>query len=247
MKSKCIYNITNILGSIDKKIEINKKKIEKLEAIAVDYLDYWYANHTVYNVKLESLVVSAKNAIVDGPFGTQMKIEDYVSCGIPIIEMDYLNGYTISAPIKHFITEEKYYTVSRSTASSGDVILSKTGTLGLLGVMPQHIKRSVIVSRLAKITPDTTKISPYTLLILLKRLRKNGYWEKQSAGSTMPILNIEIIKNAPILICPKMKELNSFIDELYQRINLIIIENKNLMTQKSELLPLLMNGQVVVR
>ena len=218
-----------------------------MEAIAVDYLDYWYSSHSTYNVKLESLAVPAKNAIVDGPFGTQMKIEDYVSFGIPIIEMEYLNGYTISAQIKHFISEEKYYTVSRSTATSGDVILSKTGTLGLLGIIPKHINRSVIVSRLAKITPDTTKISPYTLLILLKRLSKNGYWGKQSAGSTMPILNIEIIKNAPILMCSEMKELNSCIEELYQRINLIIIENKNLTTQKSELLPLLMNGQAVVR
>lgn len=222
------------------------KKIAKLEAIAVNYMDYWYSNHTTFNVKLENLVVSTKNAIVDGPFGTQMKIEDYVSFGIPIIEMEYLNGFTISAPIQHFITEEKYNTVSRSTALSGDVILSKTGTLGLLGVIPQHIKRSIIVSRLAKITPDTDKISPYTLLILLKRLGKNGYWEKQSAGSTMPILNIEIIKNAPILICSEMKELNSFIDSVYQRINLLTKGNNNLSTQKNELLPLLMNGQVKV-
>ena len=240
------HSITNILGSIDKKIEINKRKIAKLEAIAVNYMDYWYSNHTTFNVKLENLVVSTKNAIVDGPFGTQMKIEDYVSFGIPIIEMEYLNGFTISAPIQHFITEEKYNTVSRSTALSGDVILSKTGTLGLLGVIPQHIKRSIIVSRLAKITPDTDKISPYTLLILLKRLGKNGYWEKQSAGSTMPILNIEIIKNAPILICSEMKELNSFIDSVYQRINLLTKGNNNLSTQKNELLPLLMNGQVKV-
>lgn len=34
--------ITNILGSIDKKIEINKRKIEKLEAIARDIYDYWF-------------------------------------------------------------------------------------------------------------------------------------------------------------------------------------------------------------
>ncbi len=37
--------ITNILGSIDKKIEINKKKIEKLEAIARDIYDYWFVQY----------------------------------------------------------------------------------------------------------------------------------------------------------------------------------------------------------
>ena len=38
--------ITNILGSIEKKIEINKRKIEKLEAIADCNFDYWYSCHT---------------------------------------------------------------------------------------------------------------------------------------------------------------------------------------------------------
>jgi len=37
--------ITNILGSIDKKIEINKKKIEKLEAIAQDIYNLWFVQY----------------------------------------------------------------------------------------------------------------------------------------------------------------------------------------------------------
>ena len=37
--------ITNILGSIDKKIEINKKKIARLEAIAQDIYNYWFVQY----------------------------------------------------------------------------------------------------------------------------------------------------------------------------------------------------------
>ena len=42
-----------------------------------------------------------------GPFGTQMKVEDYCAEGIPILEMDYLEGGTIHSKIKHFISDLK--------------------------------------------------------------------------------------------------------------------------------------------
>ena len=39
---------------------------------------------------------------------------------------------------------------------------------------------AIIVSRLAKITPNISIISPYILLLLLKRVAKAKYWERQS-------------------------------------------------------------------
>ena len=45
--------------------------------------------------KLSECVSSEKNAIVDGPFGTQMKIEDYREAGVPVYEMEQLNDLFI--------------------------------------------------------------------------------------------------------------------------------------------------------
>lgn len=214
-----------------------------MERLANDYLDYYFSTHETRKTTLSTVISHEKYSVVDGPFGTQMKVEDYCSEGIPILEMDYLEGGTIYSKIKHFISDIKYEEVKRSTARPGDLIISKTGTLGLLGVVPESIDRAIIVSRLAKITPNISIISPYVLLLLLKRVAKAKYWERQSSGSTMPILNIDIIKNAPIVIATEMMPLNETINKFYRKIDNVLSENKKLLGLKNMILPLLMNGQ----
>ena len=237
------HSITNILGTIDTKIDLNKKIANNLERLANDYLDYYFSTHETRKTTLSTVISHEKYSVVDGPFGTQMKVEDYCSEGIPILEMDYLEGGTIYSKIKHFISDIKYEEVKRSTARPGDLIISKTGTLGLLGVVPESIDRAIIVSRLAKITPNISIISPYVLLLLLKRVAKAKYWERQSSGSTMPILNIDIIKNAPIVIATEMMPLNETINKFYRKIDNVLSENIKLLGLKNMILPLLMNGQ----
>ena len=92
---------------------------------------------------------------------------------------------------------------------------------------------AIIVSRLAKITPNISIISPYILLLLLKRVAKAKYWERQSSGSTMPIINIDIIKNAPIVIATEMESLNETINKFYRKIDNVLSENIKLLGLKN--------------
>jgi len=197
---------------------------------------------------LKDCVSSDKYAIVDGPFGTQLKIEEYVSEGIPIFEMEQLNGGLIVEPNKHYITMEKYNTIKRSTVKTGDIIISKTGTLGLLGIVDKNCDKGIIVSRLAKISPDNNKIGQYTLLTILKQLEKNGYWDKKSTGSTMPILNNKILENVEILYPDNnlFVKFENKIKNLYKLIFKCQRENINLEKNRKKILPLLMNNQIKI-
>ena len=146
-------------------------------------------------------IANDKNALVDGPFGTQMKIGEYVDSGVPIYEMEMLNNnYVLDSTIKHYITDAKYEEVKRSTVKNGDIIISKTGTLGLLGIVESEYNKGIIVSRLAKITPDENIIGKYPLFLYLKGLNDSGYWLQHCGVSTMPIFNNTNIGNVPILI-----------------------------------------------
>jgi hypothetical protein len=71
---------------------------------------------------LVDCISKEKNAIVDGPFGTQMKISEYVNKGVPVYEMEQLNGAFIVDNPKHFLTEEKYEEVKRSSVKNGDKV-----------------------------------------------------------------------------------------------------------------------------
>lgn len=271
--------IAEVLNSLENKININYEIIRKLELHAKTLYDYWFLQFDFPNEKgkpykasggkmikdketqdeipdgwkhltLKEVVSQEKYAIVDGPFGTQMKVEDYVPVGIPVYEMDQLNGKFVIENPKHFISNNKYEQVKRSTARNGDIIISKTGTLGLLGVVKSdNFDKGVLVSRLAKITPDSKKIGTYTLLIMLQHLSDSGYWMKKSGGSTMPILNNQLLENVPVIFSESgiFEKFEKIITPYYETIYVLQQENKKLEELKNFLLPLLMNGQVTIK
>ena len=147
---------------------------------------------------LVEFVKADKFAIVDGPFGTQMKVEDYVSEGVPVIEMEHLEDNAITCRFKCYITKKKFEQLRRSAVYPGDIVISKTGSLGYLGLIPENFERGIITSRLAKISLDASCANRSFIFQCLLKLRKDGYWERVSQGGTMQILGIRMLQDAPI-------------------------------------------------
>ena len=269
--------IAKVLKTIDDKISLNNSICADLKAMAKQIYDYWFVQFDFpdengkpykssggkmvwceelsreipegWRVKpLLECISKDKYALVDGPFGTQMKIGEYVDSGIPIYEMEQLNGLFIVDKPKHFITNEKYDTVKRSTVVNGDIVISKTGTLGLLGIIRSEYEKGIIVSRLAKITPDSAIIGKYALLVYLQHLSDNGYWLRVCGGSTMPILNNTIIGEVPIIIPSSnlYQQYESMVTDFYERMFIVQNENQQLTELRDSLLPMLMNGQIKI-
>ena len=118
---------------------------------------------------------------------------------------------------------------------------------------PKTQNKIIMMHAMKKLTSplkdaDIGKISlgKYTLLIFLGKLTENGYWLKQSNGSTMPILNNALIENTKVIL-PKNElylEFENIIKPFYEKIYNIQKENQELTSLRDFLLPLLMNGQV---
>ena len=139
-----------------------------------------------------------KHSIVDGPFGSQMRISEFVSKGIPLIEMQNLKGDKFKYNFRRFITKEKFEEVKRSKIKPFDLIISKTGTLGLIAIVPDEIKEAIITSRLAKLSLDRNKIKLDYVYYYLIFLRETGYWQKIAKGTTMKILTTKDLKSTKI-------------------------------------------------
>jgi type I restriction enzyme S subunit len=242
--------IAEILSSLDDKIELNRQINANLEKLASSLFKQWFGNTKISEkwpiATISDIVTKDKNAIVDGPFGTQMKISEYMDNGIPVIEMGYLEGYPFYKPFKKYISEEKYEEVKRSTVRSGDLVISKTGTLGLLGIMTDFWDKAILVSRLAKITPDTSKINRYYLFQILKNFQKEKYWDMQSSGSTMPIVNLTHIKSAELILPPidLQNKFGDMVENFYKIIHKNLFETQNLSQIRDSLLPRLMSGKI---
>lgn len=163
---------------------------------------------------LQDLAQETKNAIVDGPFGTQMKVHEFQTEGIPVIEMQNLKYNAFNSEFRRFISAKKFEEIKRSEVKSGDIIISKTGTLGLVAIAPENLKKAIITSRLAKITLDKTKANSHYVYYNLIFLRQIRYWEKVGKGTTMKILTIKNLQDAPINYPESKQEQQLIVSEI---------------------------------
>ena len=268
-------SITSILTPFDDKIDLNNKINSNLEELAQTLYKHWFVDFEFPNeegkpykssggemveselgmiprgwkvMTLDQLSSETKNSIVDGPFGTQLKIAEYVDSGIPVVEMNQLNGYENTLGYKNFITLDKFEKIKRSTVIPGDIIISKTGTLGLLGTISRDYDKVILVSRLAKITPNYNIIGSNTLLIMMHYLSKSGYWYQIASGSTMPLLNLGNIKNTKVVFTESefSKKFEDYVSSIIDKINNNSREIVQLTSLRDLLLPKLMSGEIKV-
>ncbi len=67
---------------------------------------------------LVEFVKSDKFAIVDGPFGSQMKVNEFMREGVPVIEMEHLNDDLITQRPERCIAISKFHAYPVNTESS---------------------------------------------------------------------------------------------------------------------------------
>tara|TARA_Y100000590_G_scaffold470462_1_gene665362 strand:- start:3240 stop:4445 length:1206 start_codon:yes stop_codon:yes gene_type:complete len=260
--------IASILSAYDDLIENNNRRIQILEEMAQRIYREWFVHFRFpghENVKMvdselgkipegweskrmDELVGDSRNAIVDGPFGTQMKVSEYVDSGVPVVEMPYLEGGIITKHFENFVTESKYTQLKRSTALSGDIVMSKTGTLGLVGIIPDNVDRAIVVSRLARIQPSSDSPNRFFLFESLKAMTRVGYWNHISSGSTMPMLNLGHLKRLTLAL-PDRNSLALFeklCGRFHSQIYSLKIKNQNLRKTRDLLLPRLISGRLDV-
>jgi len=172
-------------------------------------------------VTLRDVAEDTKYAIVDGPFGSQMKVHEFTTEGIPLIEMQNLKGDKINLSFRRFITETKFKELERSKVKGDDIIVSKTGTLGLVAIVPKQIDEAMITSRLAKISLNENLITLKFAYYFMKLLRSSQYWEEVGKGTTMKILTIENIEDThiPFPPLPEQHRIVAKIEELFTRLD----------------------------
>jgi len=268
--------IAKIFSDLDEKIEFNRQMNRTLESIAQAIFKHWFIDFEfpdeegkpyrssgsemvdselgeipkAWKVnKIKDVVADRKYAIVDGPFGTQLHSDEYVSEGVPVIRITNLTyeGRFISKGLV-FITEDKFNSLKRSAVYPGDILLAKTGaTIGKLSMMPGYIEKALIASSILKISPNQN--NRYYLYNIIRNLSNKNYWDKISAGSTRSTVNLIDIKDIPIII-PDSRLLRVF-ENLLNNFYFIIEnnekQNQNLTQIRDSLLPNLMSGKLEIK
>jgi type I restriction enzyme S subunit len=93
-----------------------------------------------------------QNAIVDGPFGSNLLKSEYIKeGGYPVITISNLERGFDKKNIR-FISKEKFETLKRSAVKPGDIIMGKIGSCGKAGYYPESLPEGIIPANLLKVT-----------------------------------------------------------------------------------------------
>lgn len=252
--------IGEIFSAIDKKISINHAINQNLEALAKQLYDYWFVQFEfpneegkpyrssggliVWNEKLKREIpegwkvlplFDAVSVQYGFPFATEHFTEEETS--VPIVRIrDILEGTTSAFSLEK--ADEKYH------LNEGDVLVGMDGNFHMNF---WHDNIAYLNQRCVRLRPHSdSTISSIQILHSIKPYIKAK--EQNAKGSTVGHLSDKDLKGL-FLVKPLNTETfnpRKILDGLLE----LAIENKRqilfLTKQRDELLPLLMNGQVII-
>lgn len=159
-----------------------------------------------------------KDAIVSGPFGSNLKVSDYKDAGIPILRLQNVGkGYFINKDIK-FISNEKADELKYHSFKSGDLVLAKLGIpVGKTCIVPNDFPHGIIVADVVRIRPDKDVVDYNFLEYYLNTDEAVGQLTGNITGATRPRVNLSDVRNIELNLppLPEQQRIVSILDEAF--------------------------------
>ncbi len=116
---------------------------------------------------LQSMASKDKHSIVDGPFGSNLKMIHYRDSGVPIIQSGFVTRGVFAASNYLYVDKSKFKSEIRSKAVPGDIVMAKIGArCGMSSILPDNHPISIIAGNCIKVTVSEENSNKYVLACL---------------------------------------------------------------------------------
>ena len=142
--------------------------------------------------KLKHIKASIPNAFVDGPFGSNLKTEHFVSDGdVFVIESGFATRGELNEENLKTIEMEHFLTIRRSSTTPGDIIIAKIGAyFGLNHILPPLTKPAVVSGNSLKLTVNHESCSAAYFHYQLLHLKWCGAIDLLANITAQPALSL---------------------------------------------------------
>ncbi len=229
--------IAHIIGTLDDKIELNRRMNKTLEEIAQTLYKQWYIDFEFPKEKGKPYkftggemidselglipkgwrvgqISDISKKVCIGPFGSSIKVETFTDSGIPFISGQHLKEVRLSDTEYNFVTKERAYSISNSLVYRGDVIFTHAGSIGQVAYIPNTSKYEtyIISQRQFYLRCDTEKMLPELVVMYFKTPRGQHNLLANTSSSGVPSISQPAtnLKRHTILI-PPIKVQNEYV------------------------------------
>ena len=75
-----------------------------------------------------------------GPFGSNIKVDNFIDSGVPVLNGSNLQGFKLNEDSFNYVSQEKADSLGKANAHKGDVVITHRGTLGQIVYIPEDSK-----------------------------------------------------------------------------------------------------------
>lgn len=174
-----------------------------------------------------------KRAIAMGPFGSNIKAENFVDKGVPVIRGTNLNYSRYVGGKFVYLTEEKANKLIGSNCKPGDLVFTHRGTIGQVGLIPEGRYPNYVISQSGmKLSVDSNIVDHHFLFYFFKsslgQFQLLKYESQVGVPSiSNPLTSLKEIE-VPIPPLPEQKSIAEVLSSLDDKIDLLHRQNKTL-------------------
>ncbi len=196
---------------------------------------------------------SVTRLIQTGPFGSQLKSDEYEDGGTPIINPSHMVAGEIVPDPRVAVSAAKAQELGRHALMEGDLICARRGDLGRCAVVDESSAGFLCGTGSALVRVDPDRIdAPFAALVFGSRRNRDAL-TLASVGSTMDNLNSDIIGalRIPLPALTEQRELVATVNEQTTKIDELIAETERFIElsreRRSALITAAVTGQIDVR
>ena len=185
------------------------------------------------STNVRGVASAARNAIVGGPFGSDLVSADYVDDGVPVIRGTNMSGQWVSGPFV-FVTGKKAKVLEANLARPGDIVFTQRGTLGQVSLVSEKSFPKYLVSQSQmKVSLNHDLADPLFYYYVFTGEQHQRIIRDRTIQTGVPHINLGILKEIPVQR-PKLPEQHAIAKALSD-MDALLGALDNLITKKRDL------------
>ncbi|MDK2742871.1 MAG: restriction endonuclease subunit S [Nitrospira sp. BO4] len=224
--------IAHILGTLDDKIELNRRMNETLEAMARALFKSWFVDFDPVRDKAEGRdpglpkhiadlfpnsfedselgeiprgwEVGRLDKVTDFLTGYAFKSKDWIEQGVPVIKIGSVKPGILDLRAVSYVSEEVAQKAARFRLSAGELLIGMTGYVGEVGLVPRTDNPPLLNQRVGKFLLEKPGTAALAYLYCLTRQPEfKAKVEIKSHGTAQANVSAEGILSIEVVVPPK--------------------------------------------